>query len=154
MLSRAKSKNSKGLRRRISSFVGLYETDQVIEVFDVLIESKNRISCIDPETNKDILLSQSYKDKMKQRFHRVSVDSNTEPTEVRSSMREYVPACKYDLEDPEFRQMHCLRFEIDKSKMARSLSDPKTWEKNPLYKQLKITDVDFFLNGNKHAQLH
>ena len=83
--------------------MGLHESDQVIEVFDVLIESSHRLSIIDPETGCDVLLGEDYKAKMSQRFHRVTADTKNEPTEVRMTMKEYVPACKYDLNDPEFK---------------------------------------------------
>ena len=49
--------------------------------------------------------------------------------------------------------MHCLRFEIDKSKKARIVGSDQV-EDNKDFGILKITDVDFHLDGNKHARLH
>ena len=39
----------------------------------------------------------------------------------------------YDVRDPEYTQVHCIRFENEKS-------------------AFKITDIDFFLEGNRHAR--
>ena len=66
---------------------------------------------------------------------------------------QYVSKSKYDARDKEFRQMHCLRFEIDKSKKARIVGSDQ-FEDNKDFGILKITDVDFHLDGNKHARLH
>ena len=63
----------------------------------------------------------------------------------------FIHPSKYDPSDPGFRQLHCLRFEIDKSKIARSKDDPQLWEKNPAYGLYKITDIDFYLEVNKHS---
>jgi hypothetical protein len=64
-----------------------------------------------------------------------------------------VPAAQHDVLDSEFRQTHFFRFEIDRSRLARSLEDPQKWEQNPDFRILKITDVDLYLEGNKHSQL-
>ena len=65
----------------------------------------------------------------------------------------YVPAARHDVLDSEFRQTHFLRFEIDRSRLTRCLDDPHKWEPNPDYRLLKITDVDLYLEGNKHSSL-
>ena len=39
----------------------------------------------------------------------------------------------YDVRDPEYTQVHCIRFENEKS-------------------AFKITDIDFYLEGNRHAR--
>ena len=50
---------------------------------------------------------------------------------------------KFDPAFPNYEQIHLLRFEIDKSKGA----DKKTH-------MMKITDIDYWLEGNRHAVAH
>jgi hypothetical protein len=42
----------------------------------------------------------------------------------------------YDVNDPRYTQVHCLRFEYERST------------------GFKITDVDFYLEGSRHARAH
>lgn len=46
----------------------------------------------------------------------------------------------YDISDPSYMQTHCLRFELD-----------RTPAKGRAAGGLKVTDVDFWLQGNRHA---
>ena len=50
----------------------------------------------------------------------------------------------YDVSDPNFTQTHCIRFEIDRSKANNKENRPASG--------IKITDVDFWLEGNRHAK--
>lgn len=86
---------------------------------------------------------------MRARFH----NFETEAGGTIATVKEFVHPSRYDVTDPQFRQSHCLRFEIDRSKQARVLGDLTKWEKNPLYGVFKITDIDFYLDGNKHTEL-
>ena len=71
---------------------------------------------------------------MKQRF-----ESSNPALDDQSVYRLEVDHSIYDVNLPTFVQTHCLRFEIDRSKVKDSLS-------------VKITDVDFSLNGNRHLK--
>jgi len=42
----------------------------------------------------------------------------------------------YDVREPEFTQVHCIRFEYERST------------------GFKISDIDFYLDGNRHARAH
>ena len=44
----------------------------------------------------------------------------------------------YDVSDPNYTQIHLVRFEIDRTKSKGA-------------KGVKITDIDFYLEGNRHA---
>ncbi len=41
----------------------------------------------------------------------------------------------YDITDPNYTQVHCIRFEYEKGSTG-----------------YKITDIDFYLEGNRHAK--
>jgi hypothetical protein len=43
----------------------------------------------------------------------------------------------YDVMHPEYRQIHCLRVEIERTKGHQAV---------------KITDIDYYLEGNRHAK--
>jgi hypothetical protein len=45
----------------------------------------------------------------------------------------------YDVMDPGYRQVHCLRFEIERGGSGSS--------------SFKITDIDYYLEGNRHAKV-
>lgn len=45
----------------------------------------------------------------------------------------------FDVTDPAYRQTHCIRFEIER---GPGVSSPG----------FKITDIDFYLEGNRHAK--
>jgi len=49
----------------------------------------------------------------------------------------------YDVSHPDYVQVHCLRFEIDRSKGVKE---------GGRVSGVKITDVDFWLEGNRHAR--
>ena len=46
----------------------------------------------------------------------------------------------YDISHPDYLQTHCLRFEIDRSKGNKKVMG------------IKITDIDYHLEGNRHAR--
>lgn len=48
----------------------------------------------------------------------------------------------WDVTNPEFVQTHLLRFEID-----------RTSSKSKEHKVFKITDIDLFMEGNRHCKL-
>lgn len=48
----------------------------------------------------------------------------------------------YDVTDPEFVQIHCLRFEIERS--SGNANEARTHG-------VKITDIDYYLGGNRHS---
>ena len=54
-----------------------------------------------------------------------------------------VDKSKYDPSFPNYEQIHLLRFEIDKSRGAEKKSH-----------SMKITDIDYWLEGNRHAVAH
>ena len=48
----------------------------------------------------------------------------------------------YDITNPEFIQTHCLRFEIEKTPTSGDTRQHG----------VKITDIDYYLGGNRHAK--
>lgn len=60
---------------------------------------------------------------------------------------------QYDAQDQAFRQVHFLRFEIDRTKMVK---DEESGElvPNRLLNVMKLTDIDCYLDSNRHARLH
>lgn len=49
----------------------------------------------------------------------------------------------YDISDPEYVQIHCLRFEFDRGQAGKNQSKQHG---------VKITDIDYYLDGNRHTR--
>jgi len=98
----------------------------IIEVFDVIIKSKHRLSMIYAPTKQNYL---EYKTDYKERI----LKEFTEKEEAKESVYNVdVDKSAYDLNDPEFTQMHLFRFEKQNGRY---------W----------ITDIDLYLEGNRHS---
>ena len=69
-----------------------------------------------------------YLNRMEQKYKDLESSQNT------VYQLEQMEKSKYDLTHPDYRQKHCLRVEIDRKGI------------------IKITDIDFFLEGNRHAK--
>ena len=59
----------------------------------------------------------------------------------------------YDTRDEEFFQIHFLRFEIDRTRMVWQLDErtgQETLVRNSNINVMKLTDIDCYLDGNRH----
>lgn len=59
----------------------------------------------------------------------------------------------YDARDPEFLQQHFLRFEIDRTRMVweeDETSGERKLIRNKNLHVMKLTDIDCYLDGNRH----
>lgn len=102
-----------------------------IEVFDVLIKTKNYLEVFHLKSGSNLLTNPSlsnYMPRMHSKFH-------SAPTDEDSVYILDVDKSLYDVSEPGFTQVHCLRFEYERSQGS-----------------FKITDIDFFLEGNRHAR--
>lgn len=138
------------------------ESQQLIEVFDVLLRSKQRLQLFDLATQQDLLLNEqkcSYLKAMEIRF-----EDGTEAQDDEPNQQEMDSVYLLD-EDPgqstsqrkawdlrlddgnDFEQLHLIRFEVDKTR-RRALHDG---EKRSSDKLMKITDIDLWMAGNRHC---
>ncbi len=116
------------------------DTD-LIEVFDVLIKSQRRLQILGSD-GIDILTKDDYKHSLLER-DLVNRKAQQDPEQV-YDLSEGLQPNQYDVEHPDYVQYHCLRFEIQRKSTA---------QQQPKLNVLKLTDVDFYLEGNRHAVL-
>ncbi|CDW77538.1 UNKNOWN [Stylonychia lemnae] len=110
------------------------EQQKLIEVFDVLIRSKQRLQLFHLQSGKDYMEIMGYLSKIQNYINDRSVIQQDE-----SVYQFQIDPLQYDINNPEFIQTHCLRFEIDRSRGVNKTLG------------VKITDIDFYLGGNRHA---
>lgn len=121
--------------------IGKSSNQHLLEVFDVIIRSPCRLSIVDNGTNRDILHSENYLNLVRSRLGERQSENDSDQGIVYNTA---VDPARYDVRSPAYRQTHCLRFEIDRSKHP---------EAEARSNRLRLTDVDFCLDGNRHAKL-
>jgi hypothetical protein len=112
------------------------KSKHVVEIFDVIIYSKKRLEIWTPEEEPYLLQWCDYDAKAKQllsedpsRARPVYEEKSSEPTEGLRDPK------TIDISNPEFQQVHFLRFEKGNKKLP-----------NP--SKFTITDIDLWMDGN------
>ena len=135
-------------------------SQQLIEVFDVLLRSKQRLQLFDLSTQQDLLLNakkSNYMQAMQVRFEG-GPEANGGPGEDNDSVYlldtepEQAESLRHawDLslnDGRDFEQVHLIRFEIDKTRYGGAKAD----DKKSSDKLMKITDIDLWMGGNRHC---
>lgn len=112
---------------------------KLIEVFDVLVTSKQRLQLFHLDSGSEYICNPNLSD-YHQRMH---LKFNATHPIDESVYVVQVDKAKYDPAYENYEQIHMLRFEIDRSKGTNKKSY-----------SMKITDIDYWLEGNRHAVAH
>lgn len=148
------------LRYRFQSHQHSDESKQLVEVFDVLIRSKQRLQLFDLSTDQDLLLNPNKSNYIKAMQYRFEAAGRYQSEQAESDSV-YILDAEPEADDEEerrlwdirlndgadFEQLHLIRFEIDRSNKAPSSQEGQKSSD----KLLKITDVDLWMQGNRHC---
>ena len=145
------------------------DEDKLIEIFYVLIKTKNRLIIRDVKTKQDIHSQLEYINlaesvlNQANYLHRMQKQDNPHEEDDEEDAEDRpvydlssVQQRMYDTRHEEFFQQHMFRFEIDRTRKIRIKDEDTGAERvirNPNQNVIKITDIDCYLDGNRHLIL-
>lgn len=126
-------------RNRITRlFTKKQKNQKLIEVFDVIIKSKCRLSLFHLNSGQEYICNPEVSDYLKRMDLKFITSQNAEDSVYVMDIDKSL----YDPRNAEFVQVHCFRFEIDRSTKGAKQGN----------QGVKITDIDYYLEGNRHAK--